>query len=242
MSEAPALDFRRKFLKLLGYAIITAVIATVVWGVLALGGRLFGEAKHLRCQSNLQSLIGAMTMYRDRNGGQLPPHLRALLPLQEGRYDKFQCPSDPNGGTQGCRPAWLRRDDEHLGTKAFVYADLDGPGYTPDKADDSFPCSYLYVANVYPFPLPDRDPDWTWRDEFNRLVKEHGNEVPLIRCYYHLPEKYKSDPSMKGGTMPDETVEPTYNVTYKNVVADDLKIREYPLLWRADRRFFKKSP
>ena len=43
------LDFRTKFLKLFGYAIIAATMGVVIWGVISLGLELFGKAKHLRC-------------------------------------------------------------------------------------------------------------------------------------------------------------------------------------------------
>ena len=233
MSEAPSLDFSRKFLKLLGYAIIAATLGVVIWAVLTLGTAIFGQAKHLRCQSNLKSIIGAMTMYRDRYNGELPPHLAVLLPFLDGRYDKFQCPADPNGGVKGCRPAWLKRYDDKIGDGAFDNVDLDGPSLDPEKADDSFPCSYLYAANGYPCGFTNFET--TWRQEFEKLVRKHGAEVPMIRCYYHLPERYDREAKEPG--TPDPAVSPTYNVTLENLNSAELKIREYPLLWQSMPRF-----
>jgi hypothetical protein len=230
MSDVEAsVDFRGKFLKLFGYGIIAVTIGVVVWGVISLGRELFAQAKHMRCQDNLKTLMAAISMYRETYHNQLPPHLAAVLPMCEGRRSKFQCPADPDHGAKGCRPEWLRRDDGD----AFAGADLDGPTLDPERDTDRLPCSYLYVANQYPCGLVDFQ--HTWRDEFDKLVREHGPDVPMIRCYYHLPEQYVQDPTDPNVRHPDPEAGPTYNVTA------GLRQKEYRLDWLSDPLFSGKG-
>ncbi len=227
MTEAgPSIDFRGKFLKLFGYSVIVVTIGVVVWGVMAVGVRLFGQAKHLRCQDNLKTIMGAMSIYRQTYRSQLPPYLAALLPLMQNRIDKLQCPADRDHGAKGCRPLWMR---PYYTDRHFANVDLDGPGLDAETAADRVPCSYLYAANAYPCGLDDSGR--TWREVFENQVREQGNEVPMVRCYYHLPEQYVEDPGAPGAKSPDPKATPTYNISA------DLELKEYPLRWQSDPRF-----
>jgi hypothetical protein len=226
-------DFREKFLKLFGYSVIVAALGVVAWAVLTLArSMIFGPQKQLRCQSNLKNLIEATTLYQSHYRGQRPPTLAALLPILEHRRDKFICPSDPDRGHEGSRPLWLRKDDGEI----FKYVDLDGPMLDPGQDKDWLPCSYLYVANLYPCGLPAVDFERTWRAEFNRLVDKYGRGVPMVRCYYHLPEKYveipADDPAGKRTVrIPDPENRPTFNITA------DLDLREYRAYWQGEPEF-----
>lgn len=226
----PPVDVRARFLKLFGYSFIALALGVVVWGVIALGGRLFREAVHLRCQNNLRRLMEGFHIYQNKFPNQLPPCLATLFPLLEGRSDSFQCPADHDQGRRGCRPLWLRRSDG----SAFQYVDLDGPALDPDADRDTLPCSYLYTANAYPCGLTDFKT--TWRQEFDALRQKHGDlgkGIPIIRCYYHLPEKYVGGPpSPTNPADPDPEASPTYNVT-----ADLEHIVEYRLDWQSDPQF-----
>jgi len=229
MTEAaPSVDFRQKFLKVFGYTVIALTIGVVIWGVMSLGMRLFGEAKHLRCQSNLKTIMGAMSIYRQTYRSQLPPYLAALLPLMQNRIDKLQCPADTNHGANGCRPLWMR---PYYTDRDFGNVDLDGPTLDPGSARDNVPCSYLYAANGYPCGLDDSGR--TWREVFESQVRQLGVQVPMVRCYYHLPEQYVQDPEFPGGRRPDPNAAPTYNITA------DLELKRYPLGWQSA---FRSSP
>ena len=71
----------------------------------------------------------------------------------------------------------------------------------------------------------------TWREVFENQVREQGAEVPMVRCYYHLPEQYVEDPGAPGAKSPDPKATPTYNISA------DLELKEYPLRWQSDPRF-----
>jgi hypothetical protein len=233
--DTTPVDLRARYIKLVGYLIIAAVIGLVVWGVLNLGGEIFRTSKHLQCQSNFKSLIEAMTLYRSQNNNQSPQYLTQLLPVLQNREDKFICPADPDRGRKGCRPAWLRRDDGNL----FAYADLDGLAMDPATDTDRAPCSYLYAANGYPCGLADFQR--TWREEFERLVAQYGKGAPLVRCYYHLPELYvplaedgankTAKARRRPALVPDPHATPTYNITA------DLELKTYQLDWQSDPTF-----
>jgi len=236
MSDAarPA-DTRSRFIRLLGIAVVAAVIGSVIWGLLSLGAYMLGQAEGMRCQKNLKSIVEAMMIYRSQHNGELPIYLTLLLPQLEGRAEVLICPADPDAGRKGCRPAWLRRYDELVdelvGARAFAYVDLDGPGIDPERAADSVRCSYLYVANGYPCGLAEFRR--TWRQVFDARVAKFGKDVPMVRCYYHLPERYVSEQEDAGGgpRPPDPDAHPTYNITA------DLELRDYRLAWESERRF-----
>lgn len=224
-------DARSRFIRLLGIAVIAAVIGSVIWALLSLGAYMLGQAEGIRCQKNLKSIIEAMTIYRSQHKGELPPYLTLLLPQLEGRAEALICPADPDAGRNGCRPAWLRRYDELVGDRAFAYVDLDGPGIDPERAADSVPCSYLYAANGYPCGLDEFRR--TWRQWFAARVDKFGKDVPMVRCYYHLPERYATDweGAADGPRPPDPDAYPTHNITA------DLEPRDYRLVWEFERRF-----
>jgi len=234
--SALPVDARSRFVRLLGVGVVTAILAGVAWGLLSLAGHMLGRTQGMRCQNNLKSLVEAMTIYRSQYGGQLPAYLALLLPHLEDRAEAFVCPADPDKGAMGCRPAWLRSDDEQVGDQAFAHVDLDGPGLDPGRASDSVRCSYLYAANGYPCGLVGFER--TWREEFDRQVGKFGKDTPMVRCYHHLPERY-----VGGGEAvdaepkrPDPAAAPTYNITA------DLQVREYPLEWQSAPRFGKSGP
>ncbi len=219
MSDVEQIDFRRKFLRLLGYAMIAATVGVVVWAVITLGWEVFKRAEDARCRDNLKAISLALDMYKTAWTNRLPPYLAALLPMLEHRREKLVCPADVNRGRSGCLPAWLRPHYQQM----FTYVDLDGPTDDPETSSDTVPCSYLYTANVYPCHLPDAKP--TWREEFERLWQKHGDSVPLVRCYHHLPERYVEQGGDPTTRYPDPNATPTYNISA------DLRMREYPLVW-----------
>jgi hypothetical protein len=228
-ASSDGLGFRRKFLQLFGYAMIACALGAVVWGVLEVGGEMFSSAKQLRCQNNLKTLIAGLDLYRQKYQ-KLPPYLTAVLPMIENRRSKLICPADPDQGRKGCRPAWMQRLDR---PGLFDNVNLDGPSLDADRAHDRFPCSYLYAANVY--PCGPAAYERSWRDEFEQLVERYGGGVPLVRCYYHLPELRKDDPSDPAPQEFDPRAEPTYNITA------GFELREYPLDWQSDGRFSDKQ-
>jgi hypothetical protein len=225
MSDGGAsVDFRGKFLKLFGYTVIAVTIGIVVWGVVELGSELGDKAVELRCKENLRSILQALDLYRTKFHAE-PAYLTALLPVLDGVGSKFRCPADPNDGTQGCRPAWLKEFDGD----GFAYVDLDGPTLDPERDSDKIACSYLYVANGYPCGL--KEFETTWKQEFDatvaKLGPKRGPDVPLVRCYYHLPQRY-TDPDDPTKRYPDLTVSPTFNIT------SGREVKTYSLDWQSD--------
>ncbi len=219
MSDVERIDFRRKFLRLLGYAVIAATVGVVIWAVISLGWELFKKAEDVRCRDNLKAIALGLDMYKSAWTNRLPPHLAALVPMLEDRKEKLACPADVNHGRSGCLPAWLRPYYKDM----FTNVNLDGPTADPETSADTVPCSYLYTANAYPCHLPEARP--TWREEFERLSQKHGDSVPLVRCYHHLPESYVEQGGDPPARYPDPGATPTYNI------GADLRLREYPLVW-----------
>lgn len=221
---AESVDFRARFSKLLTFAVIIFFAGLVCWGVLHVAGKMNLEARSIRCKANMKTLVEAMTLYKSQYHD-LPTTLAQLLPLIENRKEKLICPADPDHGTAGARPEWLRKDDGDL----FKYTNLDGQTGDPEKDTDTVPCSYFYSASPYPCGLADFQT--TWRDEFDSLVDQFGMSTPMVRCYYHLPEQYieekRANPALKPNLLPDPEAKPTYNITA------DLEMREYPLDWQS---------
>ncbi|MFW6158975.1 MAG: hypothetical protein ACOC8E_06415 [Planctomycetota bacterium] len=237
----PHLDFRGKFFRLAGYAFVAAALAAVAWGIVTVGTRLFGEAQHLRCQHNLQQLAGAIRYYRNNHRG-LPPYLAALTEIVD-RQAVFVCPADARQGAEGCRPEWLQRYDrlcdEQEGAEGFRYVDLDGPTLT-EADEDWLPSSYLYTANGYPCGFARPPFSETWRTVFNRTVEEHGQGVPVVRCFYHVSEEYVplaegAEPA-PGGPPPIRVPLPTAEFTL-NITADLETVVRYPYSWQEADEF-----
>lgn len=219
MSDVERVDFRRKFLRLFGYIVIAATVGIVVWAVVRLGWEVFKRAEDVRCRENLRAIAAGFDMYKSAWTNRLPPYLAALLPMLEQRREKLACPADIDHGRSGCLPAWLRPYYNEM----FVNVDLDGPTIDPQTSADTVPCSYLYTANAYPCHLPDAKT--TWREEFEHLLWKHGDSVPLVRCYHHLPERYIGESRNPSSRYPAPNATPTYNI------GADLRVREYPLVW-----------
>jgi hypothetical protein len=225
MSDSPDLDFRAKFLKLLGYSAVVLTMATIFWAVISLGRELIDDAQEVRCQNNLTKIVQAFEAYNLKFGNTLPPHLYALKVAADVPDSIFQCPADPDKGRKGCRPAWLRKDDGEL----FKHTDLDGPGIDPKRATDRLPSSYLYAANAYPCGLPDINFEYTWAKHLSYLVEDYGRGVPMVRCYYHLPiNDTVPDPDDPNFRVVNPSSSPTFNITR------ELELREYELDWIGD--------
>jgi hypothetical protein len=225
MSDTPDIDFRAKFLKVLGYSAIALAMGAIFWVVLTLGYGLFRDAQRVRCRSNFARILSAFEVYNNKYGRVLPPHFYALKVVADCPDAIFQCPADPDKGRRGCRPEWLRKDDGDL----FKYTELDGPGLNPAHATDRLPSSYLYIANGYPCGLPDAQFRITWREHFGYLVEDFGDGVPMVRCYYHLPENdFVTDPDDPAAPFVNPKSSPTFNITA------DRQFREYQYDWRTD--------
>lgn len=219
MSDDERIDFRRKFLQLFGCIVIAATIGVVIWAVVRLGSEVLKRAEDVRCRENLRAIAAALDMYRSAWTNRLPPYLAALVPMLEKQKEKLVCPADTDHGRSGCLPAWLRPYYKEM----FTNADLDGPTIDPETSADTVACSYLYGANMYPCHLPEAKP--TWREEFEHLLQKHGDSVPLVRCYHHLPEHYVGETNNPSTRYPAPNITPTYNISA------GLRIREYPLVW-----------
>ena len=226
-SAQPA-ETSSRFAGLLGTGVVAAVLALLAWGLFTLAGNMLGQTREIRCQKNLKNIAEAMTIYRVYYGGQTPTYLALLVSHLEGRAEALICPADPDQGAKGCRPAWLRDYDAEMGDDAFAHVNLDGPGLDPDRAADSVRCSYLYAANGYPCGLVGFKQ--TWRELFGQQVVKFGKDVPLVRCYYHLPQSYAGGGEGPGAgpRHPDPAAYPTHNITA------DLEVREYRLDWQSE--------
>jgi prepilin-type N-terminal cleavage/methylation domain-containing protein len=129
------------------------------------------KSKELRCVNNLKLLAVALENYRNDWDDAFPPYLTILHPKYITKRDIFICPIDNTRGQQGSRPKWMSQ---------FPNANLDGP------AGNIIPCSYLYEFNGY-------ECDWlgqpgvTWYTAKMDQVRDYGERVPIIRCFWHLP-------------------------------------------------------
>ncbi len=199
---------------------IIAILAALIFPALSEARK---KAKETACMNNMRQLVTSFETYRSDYDGQWPLYLTQLhLERLEyiGAHETFVCPADSSNGGEGGRPpspVFPDTDKQQL-----PRADLDGDSYADgswdgslpldhDKDSDSIKSSYFYEFNRYEVKA-----DWT-NDTYygfkqKQLKKDKFQWVPLLRCFWHLPEEAASNSS-----WPVVDITTNYNVQ-KDVV------------------------
>lgn len=221
------------WIRLLQLSVIASVAILLAWGAVSKVPAMLSSLRVSRCIRNLRNIAAALGQYRQDNSNQSPLWLTALYPRYLLSTDVFICPMDRLDGRIGVQPEWMREHDtgreDDLYHK-FITPDLDGPTGDSQQDEDAVPCSYLYALNFYIEP----GFDLSWREDFYERQRDLGSplgEMPIVRCYHHLPPKPPPEFDTFGDRVPKSTdaswETPTFNILH------DLTFREMPFDWWA---------
>lgn len=220
-----------KWVRLLQLFVVAAVAILLSWVAVSKVPSMIESLRISRCTRNLTNIATAIGQYRQDNSNQFPLWLTALYPKYLVLQDVFVCPMDRLDRKISAQPEWMKEHDtgrEDDLYKKFVTVDLDGPTGNSDGDQDTVPCSYLYALNSYVEPGFDR----SWREDFTERQKSMGwglAEMPIIRCYHHLPAKPPPEFNEFGERIPrtfDESYEfPTFNIQHNQA------FKKLPFQW-----------
>jgi len=179
------------------------------------------KAHQANCKNNLKQISAGIEIYRLNYNDAWPFYITLLYPEHVDNLESFLCPADFTDGAEGGRPAWFGEQ--------MVEIDYDGPSMDPDGAgsSDTIPCSYMFEFNSYKaswWSSYDADMDLnadniiSWYELKMFTVEMYGQRVPVLRCFWHLPENASN------------TDQPTFDLLYQyNIHVGNTKWEtEYP--------------
>jgi len=227
----PAEDVSSAWLRLLKIVLFASIGILLAWIPIRAVPSMLQSLRESRCKKNLQNIAAALALYRNEHGNQFPLWLTALYPKYVATRDTFICPVDRLDGVISAQPEWMKahdtgRPDDDI-YAVYKGADLDGPAGDVDEDKDSFPCSYLYMLNMY----EEEAFGMSWSDYFYEQQKERDirlSDMPVVRCLHHLPPKPPPRDNEFNERIQqefDESYErPTFNILY-NLTFTELRER-----------------